>query len=163
MADDDTVARIARAVVVPNCRRVDFVDMPSIVPCVYGTNRFVVRNHLTHLIRDNHGNILALSELCDDFGTGRAAEAVERPEGFQVADHIVGFVTFKKIKHLGLRGLTKRLSFGDDKVAALLLGHQGGLLRQVVVVVAFRHHHDDVLEIVGLAKQCTEAKSQEKD
>ena len=82
VADDDAVARIARATVVPNRRRVDFVDMPSVVPCVDGTSHLVVRDHLTHLVRDNHGNILALSELCDDFGTGRAAEAVERPEGF---------------------------------------------------------------------------------
>ena len=161
VADDDTVARIARAVVVPNRRRIDFVDMPSIVSCGRA-NFLVLRNHRAHLVGDNHGDIFALSELCDDVFAGRAAEAVERPEGFQVADQVFALVTIKKIKHLGLRGLTKGFPLGDDKVAALLLGHQGGFLRQVTVIVAFVHHHDDMLEIVGLAKQCTEAEGQEK-
>ena len=73
----DAVARIACAIVVPNCRRVDHVNMPSIGFCGGGGDFLVLRNHLAHLIGDNHGNILAFSQLCDDFFAGQATEAVE--------------------------------------------------------------------------------------
>lgn len=162
VADDDAVARVARTVVVPNRRCVDLVDMPGVGSCVGRATHLVLRNHLTHFVGDNHGNVLALSKLGKDYGTGRTAEAVERPEGFDIRYHIVGFETFKEIMHLGLRGLTKRLSIGDDEVTALFLGHQGGFLRQMAVVVTFGHHNDDMLKVVGLAKQCTEAKGQEQ-
>ena len=76
-ADDDAVARVAHAVVVPNRRRVDFVDMPGIGSCVSRATHLILRNHLTHLVGDNHGNVLALSKLCDDLAASRAAEAVE--------------------------------------------------------------------------------------
>lgn len=163
-ADDDAVARVARAAVVPNRRRVDFVHMPGVVSCGRA-NLLVLGNHRAHFVRDNHGNILTLGKLCNDFGIGRATEAVERPEGFQVADQVVIFVTFKKIKHLGLRGLTKCFSFGDDEIAALLFGHQRGFLRKLCTVVAVGHHNDDMLESIGLAEQGTktEGKNQGKN
>ena len=63
VADDDAVARIARAVVAPHRRRVDLVDMPGVGFCGARTSFFVVRNHGAHLVGDNHGNIFALSQL----------------------------------------------------------------------------------------------------
>ena len=127
-SNDNAIAGITRTIIIPNGRCVDFVNMPCIGFCSGRVRFFVNGHHRTHLIWDNQGNIFAFSELRNDFVACCTTKAIERPECFDIAYQVFVLVTFEKINYLGLRSLAKRLSFGNDKVATLLLGHECSLL-----------------------------------